>query len=126
MKEISELFDPQEFYALASELMAKYPQREAYLRTAISRAYYSALLQLRERIMQKRPDLLSHPRRETIHFRVRQALKAMGFAGLSGKLFNLYRLRGVADYETRLVVGSGMAVKAMSLAKDVMGAISRV
>ena len=83
-------FDPADFLRVANELASE-GHDEAFLRTAVGRAYYAVFLQARE-------FLGLRGQRRHIHNTVISRLKRTDFAA-GTQLDKLETLRGQADYE---------------------------
>ncbi len=109
------MFDPLDFLKLANDLV--YSKDEAKLRTAISRAYYSAFLYCREWLRSKGWPLYGDGRD---HNEVQMGLKKYIGRKASDKLSSLRRLRGDADYELTKVVDKQVVIKAIRLANVVI------
>jgi len=91
-------FDPESWLAVA-DLCCSSGQGEAYLRTAINRAYYAALLSTKQRIEQA-TGTGTVPHAGT-HSAILRAVHSGGrkFKRIHGALHHLKRVREVADYE---------------------------
>ena len=114
------MFDPLDFLKLANELV--YSKDEAKLRTAISRAYYSAFLSCREWLRFKGWRLYNDARD---HVAVKKGLKRYIGRKVSDKLNYLYRkLRGDADYELTKVIHKQTAIKAIKLANIIVDSLN--
>jgi len=100
------VFSPNEFICLAEELAED--EREAWLRAAISRAYYGVFLIAREAMNVTTRDGRAH--RETSE-RLKKHKMRMGL-----KLSQLHGLRKKADYVLDVKVNQRMAADAMDAA----------
>jgi len=108
-------FDPSDFYKLAKSLLSNFKlYNEAVARTVIGRAYYAAFLHAREKVS------ISENEKKGVHWKVREALKKMRKPHISGKLFELFRLREKADYRLNIFVKKEEAEKALQLAQDII------
>ena len=99
--EIEEDFNPEDFYKIAENIYNKLntstiPYKEAWIRTAISRLYYSIFLYLRNMIGYKK----YHKR--DIHQIVSEILIDKGglFTKIGYKLSEIREIRNTADYDT--------------------------
>ena len=99
--EIEEDFNPEDFYKIAENIYNKLntstiPYKEAWIRTAISRLYYSIFLYLRNMIGYKK----YHKR--DIHQIVPEILINKGgvFTKIGYKLSKIREIRNTADYDT--------------------------
>ncbi len=110
------LFDPAEFFRLAQELLAA-QEHEAYLRTAINRAYYAcfhlALISCRRKWSWVAPDYGQH--RGVI-----RKLREQRLTHLARQLDSLLVLREQADYDLAVTVSRIVAVRALATAADVI------
>lgn len=125
------MFDPQEFYKLAVSLSKTKQYTEALGRTIISRAYYAAFLQVREKVGERWPNILKELRREVKcrggeHWIVREALKRGGHPNISGKLKALFQTRVDADYKLNIIIKRDNIDEALQLAKNIMGLMKNV
>lgn len=103
MEEPMTTFDPEEWVEVAELCCDNVPgiAGEALLRTALNRAYYAALLSIRERI-EREHGVGAVPRVRT-HAAILQAVKSGGprFARINYVLQRLRTLREGADYVLR-------------------------
>ena len=121
-------FAPKEFLSFADKLMASSERPEALIRTAISRAYYAAFLEARERVRRIYPqDFVKLQRPADVHALVRDLLKRKGQFSLSDKLFSLFLERGHADYDlTPPLDDLVRAEKATKLSQDIFARLQKV
>ncbi len=93
------VFDPSEFHVLAQKLISdsSYDQ-SSRLRTAISRAYYSAFLISKEKLESLRGKPYTKVENETIHKTVIEGLAKYN-SDWKYLLFNYRNKRNEADYD---------------------------
>ena len=97
------MFDPQDFLSFANDLLntASLTKNEAFCRSIISRAYYSAFLTAREKIDSLDSMALYHPRHD-MHQQVTDVLQNTNYylqdESLSSDLVELHTYRVDADY----------------------------
>lgn len=124
------VFDPQKFLDVAKELMRS---DEKYLRTSIGRAYYSVFIPARDRASELRPDIVQSYTKEDVHGKVRLAFKELDNVypdahcrAISGKLRELSKVRGRADYNMNIVIKNRDASKSVTMAEDLIELIENV
>ena len=100
-------FNPSEFLGTAQDLVED--EREAYLRTAVSRAYYAIFLLARDAMAVTLRDGRAH--RETRE-RLMAHKRRMGT-----QLSLLHGLRKMADYEVEKQLGRKRASNALNIAR---------
>lgn len=107
-------FNPVDFYHLAGWLFAQQnPHDEARARAIISKAYYGAFLEARNKagITDKSPG---------VHKKVRAHYYCKGHLALANRLDDSRIKRNGADYDTALTITSRDSGKALKLAKKIL------
>lgn len=120
------MIQPRDFYNLAQDLFSNYAWSEVLGRTLVGRAYYSALLEAKARIEATRSALLASVEPESIHSRVREALKLMGYGNVAGKLYELGRRRATADYFPNETVAKPYVKEALALCLNLLQLLQRI
>lgn len=94
-------FDPRKFLALAKDLYTEGSRTgdEARLRSAVSRAYYSAFLLLREAIRTERSAPRLHIEHERLARDLKVATSDLDVQEIGQRLDGLRSARGDADYK---------------------------
>ena len=122
---MSKVFDPAEFGKIAEEIVENVENnavfrksREAFLRTAISRAYYSAFLLAREK---KRLEVGIVSKSPEVHKEVMDWVYQKFGKKKYDQFLNLRRMRNEADYELEKSVDVNHAKLAVKLFRKIVG-----
>jgi hypothetical protein len=107
------LFNPIEFFDLASELNQRTDHSSAIARTVVGRAYYGAFLFARETAGITVATQDSHQRTADYYLGKRRT-------GIGNRLNDLRTKRNDADYELKKSVGRREAGEALKIAKRII------
>ena len=125
------VFNPKDFLGLAQRLLSStFKEREATLRTAISRAYYSCFLVCKQiainngEIWLKDYDKEDFPRPGEIHQAVRDALFNLSLGDVASKLYSLFEKRVNADYKIFETIVDKDVHEAIKIALDIENLVS--
>lgn len=118
--------NPKDFLSIARRIIeSRYREREAVMRTVVSRAYYSSFLVCKEfaidqgEIDLRRYDRNDFPRKGEVHSAVREALMNVHLGHIASMLLDLFDRRVVADYKIAEIVQREDAEESIQLSEKI-------
>lgn len=118
-------FDWLHYLVIAQEMFgeaASSEHKDANLRCAISRAYYSAFHHAKRKLSAKWNISVSES--SSAHAQVQEFFKQMNQLGIARKLQRMRTARNKADYNDKVANLANLAEEVLNLAKDVIEILS--